>query len=786
MGGDEFMINSIIAQPSKGDNTPYATAFKLLTLGFSVIPSGAGPDGKAPAVEWKKYQVTPPDEAELEKWENELHPKLWGIVTNDKVGVVEADTAQALSELRAELGEPNTLSPRGGGHWYINTEGHPFKTTAGILPGVDVRGVGGFINTSGSSRFGEYVIVRLPTPDSLIPWTKLSERVRAATNGRKPAEGRPITELKEGSRHADLISYIGKWRNRGFTQDEIETQTLALNRSSPNPLPEDEALKMAREYEHQTKAAHFNQSDYGNAERLVSLYGDIIRYSTERKSWLVWTGEVWEWDLGSIRIAKLAKQTARNILREAADEQDDDDHKELIKHATATERQVRLDAMIKSAESEDGVAIKVAELDANQWLINVHNGTIDLRTGILKSHDRADLITEILPIDYEPDAHSTEWDTFLHRIFSEKTDLISYLQRALGYSITGDQSEQVFFFCYGNGWNGKSTLLNACRLVMGGYATQVPPTAFMVDKTKHGGPDEAIASLYNKRLVCSTELEDGQRLSVSLVKRMTGGEPIWCEHKFERGYNFQTTHKLWLSGNHEPIITDTTNSIWYRLKKVPFAVEIPEADRKKGYAEYLAKEHSQAILTWLVQGCVEWQKTGTLGEPEAVTQAVAEYRDQQDILHDFLTERCIFQKSATLEQKALYADYKQWAEENDTIAIGKLTFRTRIQEKGAIVSTGNRNVKIWRGVRLRTESDGDVTSVTSVTEKQQSLLHEASIEKTLVKMSNKSNTNNTFEAKELLLPDKPCSSCGVDEPGVLPDGTGYYCTVCGKDYEGGE
>ncbi|GAI96362.1 unnamed protein product, partial [marine sediment metagenome] len=274
--------------------------------------------------------------------------------------------------------------------------------------------------------------------------------------------------------------------------------------------------------------------------------------------WLIWTGKVWEWDMGGVRIAKLAKKTTRNIYREAADELDDDMRKELVKHARATERQVRLDAMIKSAESEPGIAVSLADLDANHWLLNVGNGTIGLRTGVLKPHDRADMITEILPIDHDAEATSAEWDTFLYRIFNDNSDLIAYIQRALGYSITGDQSEQAFFFCYGSGFNGKSTLLNACRLVVGNYATQVPPTAFMVDKTRRGGPDEAIASLKNKRLVCSTELEDGQRLSVSLVKRMTGGEPLWCEHKFERGYNFQPTHKLWLSGNHEPVITDTT------------------------------------------------------------------------------------------------------------------------------------------------------------------------------------------------------------------------------------
>jgi putative DNA primase/helicase len=443
--------------------------------------------------------------------------------------------------------------------------------------------------------------------------------------------------------------------------------------------------------------------------------------------------------------------------------------------------------------------------------LNVVNGTIDLRNGVLKPHDRADLITELLPIDYDPDATSNEWDTFLRRIFSDNADLIAYVQRGMGYSITGDQSEQTFFFCYGSGFNGKSTLLNTCRLVLGNYATQVPPTAFMVDKNKRGGPDEAIANLRNKRLVCSTELEDGQKLSVSLVKRMTGGEPLWCEHKFERGYNFQPTHKLWLSGNHEPIITDTTNSIWLRLKKIPFMLEIPENERKKGYAEYLAGTHNQAILTWLVHGCVEWKRTGSLGEPETVTRAVAEYRDQQDILHDYLIERCLFARSATIDQRALYADYKKWCEDNDTYVISKPGFSNRIREKGAIAGRRHGNRATWIGIRLLTDDEA-VNTVNQVTDFSESFLHEASTGKTLhkivnpvtpvtpVSLDNPSSRQENPSGKSVspsgklaataaeglpppwgLPPPYPtelCPKCGKDAWGLSTNGADYYCTEC--------
>lgn len=559
-------------------------------------------------------------------------------------------------------------------------------------------------------------------------------------------------ELEEAKQIVDTYKAAGKTRSE--TAEMISA--LPLNGHELEAYEYLERLYSRRE-------EPFNMTDYGNAERFVKLHGDITRYSTERKMWLIWTGKRWEWDLGNIRVQKLAKKTARAIYREASDELDDDLRKELVKHARSTERQARLDAMVESAKSEPGISINLDDLDSNKWLLNVSNGTIDLRDGKLKEHSREDLITELLPVEYDPEAQAEEWDGFLNRIFDNDAELIGYVQRSLGYSITGDQSEQAFFFCYGTGFNGKSTLLNACRQVLGNYALQISPTAFMVDKNKKGGPDEAIASLKNKRLVCSTELEDGQKLSVSLVKRMTGGEPLWCERKFEHGFEFTPTYKLWLSGNHAPIITDTTNSIWNRLKKIPFNVSVPENERRKGLSEYLAKEHGKAILAWLVKGCIEWYKQGDLKEPGVIKRAVSEYRDEQDILHDYLLERCVFHVAASIVQKTLYADYKQWCEENDVHPIGKLTFRSRLIEKGVKNAVGNRNIRIWQGIRLRAENDG-VNSVNSVNDFQECFLREEITGKTLQKTANNINNINNFND----LPD--CPNCGKNEWSFTPNG----------------
>ena len=172
----------------KIDNT-YATAYKLHTLGYSVIPSGGGEKCKAPLVEWKKYQESPPSEADLDGWQKDLKPKLWGMVTGWLSGLVvlDADTAEAARLMETELGPPHVVTPRGFAHWYFRHPGQKVKTVARLLPGLDIRGDGGFVNIAGSSGLGEYQIRVLPTPDTLIPWAKLPQRVKAALNGSKPA-----------------------------------------------------------------------------------------------------------------------------------------------------------------------------------------------------------------------------------------------------------------------------------------------------------------------------------------------------------------------------------------------------------------------------------------------------------------------------------------------------------------------------------------------------------------------------------------------------------------------
>ena len=762
----------------------FETAIQLCELGYSVIPSGGGDNHKAPLYPWKEYQERRPEKRELENWQYKDKPPLWGIVTGAVSGLVvlDADTPEALAALQTELGiEPHILTPRGGGHWYFKHPGQAVKTTVGIIDAVDIRADGGFVNIAGSRPDGGYSIIRLPQGDNLLPWDLMPERIRQQLNGGKPVKEHrvQVRSIPDTTRNATLISIAGAMRRQGANQAAIEAALLNVNtRQCQPPLEEKEVLgiaKSAARYEPEPDTGKLTLTDVGNSERLVNLYGNKLRYSYDRNLWLIFTGKRWEWDAGG-EIVKLAKETARSLYHEAAFEPDDNKRDALAKHAKASEGNQRIKGMIELARAELSVTIEV--LNANQYLLNVNNGTVNLRTGELRAHDPSDLLTFFIPLDYKPGIASKVWHDFLYRIFEENERLIRYVQKSLGYSITGCQDEQALWFLHGPGSNGKTTLTGVILDVLGDYAIEIDPLAFVADKNARAGPNEAIASLYNKRFVAATEVKTGMTLDVAILKRMTGGESLRNERKFEHGFNFKPTHKLWLSGNHEPRIIDTTNSIWNRLKYITFKVTIDDKERIKGLRNRISREHGEAVLAWLVEGCLLWQSEG-LGEPPEVKEAIQAYRDSQDILHDFLVESCFIKTGETVPVADMYKEYKAWAEKNDTKPIGKNTFGSRLKEKGFETQRGNANQLVWYGIRLLTPEE-KVTLVTLVTGNPESPQEISSCIETSGKKGNKDNKSNKPNTGEL--PD--CPACGRNEWVCLPSGE-FQCP-CSHSLKGGE
>ena len=519
----------------------------------------------------------------------------------------------------------------------------------------------------------------------------------------------------------------------------------------------------------------FNLTDLGNAERLVQRYGQNIRYSEERKRWLIWNGRVWEWDYGA-KVMSLAKETARNILREAADEKDDEQRKALIKHAMRSESDRRLTAMVSLAQSEPGIPVKGNELNTNPWLFNCLNGTVDLRTGELLPHNREDLITIISPMIYDPNAPCELWIRFLDRVTGNNAELAQYLQRAVGYSLTGDMRAQVLFFLYGLGNNGKSTFITTIRKVIAGYGATAPVDMFLAKDKTARGPKEELANLQGKRFVAASEVEVGRRLAVVVIKEMTGGEAIRADRKYEHEVEFQPTHKLWISGNHKPVIADTSLAIWRRIKLVPFTITIPDNEIDEDLPLKLEAE-LRGILAWAVEGCLAWQREG-LKEPRAVTAATLTYRDEEDILAEFIQDRCVLKATATVSKADLYENYKQWCENTGCQPVSQKTLRTRLMERG--ISEGkSMSVRYWRGIGLsqgQEQKEGQEGQHRRIF--PESPIREEIHRKVLGKsIGSVPNVPDKDHGLPPVYPTAPCPTCGCPDY-WLTDDNRWLCARC--------
>lgn len=609
---------------------------------------------------------------------------------------------------------PTTRTHRTGGggeHWiYRNPNGDGIKNTVsfGGFRGVDLRADGGYIVVPPSphqsgKRYEVIDTKEIATaPDWLLDLSTMKK-----TRPRQTTSQSQI--IPEGERNARLASLAGTMRRRGMTQEAIEAALLEVNRQQCSPpLPDSEVIGIAQSITRydpeplqkqpaaKTGIGHFNFTDLGNAERLVSRYGDILHYCYERKRWLVWNGKVWEWDAGN-KVASLAKLAVRNIYHEAGDEPDEKRRKEIANHAAKSEFDPRLAGMINLTQSEPGIPIKLNELDTNLWLFNCLNGTIDLHSGRLLPHRKEDLNTILVPIKYDLEARCDTWMRFLERVTGGDTELIAYLQRAVGYSLTGDTKSQIMFFLYGLGSNGKSTFITTIRKLTGGYGAKANTSLFMAKDKNSGGPSEDLANLQGKRFVMASEIEDGRRLAVVLIKEMTGGELIRADRKYEHEIEFQPQHKIWLVGNHKPVITDTTLSIWRRVKLIPFTVTIGNKEIDPDLPAKLEAELS-GILAWAVEGCLEWQKHG-LGEPRAVSSATSDYRHEQDILGDFIDDCCLLKPTAAVSKHELKTAYEEWCNHNGSQPISQKTIKARLIERG-ITEGKSGGTRYWKGITL--------------------------------------------------------------------------------------
>jgi len=437
-------------------------------------------------------------------------------------------------------------------------------------------------------------------------------------------------------------------------------------------------------------------ADTGNAARFVLHHRHQVKCCVATGKDYMFDAQRWRVD-DTGQMLQLAKRTVLSIFDEAKLAANEDHQKGLAKWAIASQRRERIMAMIALARPE--LAVTPEQLDADPWAFNVRNGTLDLRTAELRLHSADDLITKLAPVEYQPDAECPLWLSVLRRAFADDEALMRFVQRFHGMALTGDVREQILAIYHGKGGNGKNVILDTITSIMGDYAGEAPPN--LLTATKHQEHPTEVADLMGKRLIVASETEDTSQLKLQLVKRLTGNARIKARFMRQDYFEFDRTFKLVLVTNNKPIVNEDGEAAWRRLRLVPFNVVIPKEERDTRLLEKLKPEWP-GILAWMVRGCLDWQREG-LGEPDAVRKATAAYRDESDLVGQFLDECCETGELSKLwtPSRLLRHEYEKWSDERGVKAIAGKAFAEKLKEHGC-VSQAKQVGRGWAGVRLTT------------------------------------------------------------------------------------
>ena len=632
------------------------------------------------------------------------------------------DSLGELVQSQAAL-PPSVESLTGGGGRHIFFSHHVGVRNkagqhSGLPPGLDVRGDGGYIVVppSGHVSGGRYrwELSSQPSDVPLADWPQWLLGLLVADNG-KPTPAAAIEgPVCEGSRNATLTSMAGTMRWRGMGEESILAALLRENERCQPPLDESEVKSIAasvgryepgqsavlmdtRDDESVSSRQLLPTTEFGNARRLIARHGKNIRYCGVLGGWFVYDGKRWRRD-ESLKIMELAKDTVVHMGREARAIEDPETRKVYTKHAARCQSHRAIKAMTDLARSDRAVCVESNVFDQHDLLLNVLNGTLNLNTGDLRPHRRDDMLTQLANVAYDPEADCPRWRDFVASICDGDGDLIDFLCRAAGYALTGSTTEQAFFILHGNGCNGKSTYLEILKGLMGDYAQTAETSTFL---EKHGDtiPND-LAALRSARLVLASETGHRRSLSEPLIKRVTGSEAIAARFLHREFFTYVPRFKVMLATNDKPRVFGTDRGIWRRIRLIPFTVNF-EGREDRNLSERL-KGGLPGILNWALAGCTAWRE-GALGSAAQIDTATQAYRDEMDVLGDFIDECCMVGVGEVVKKRDLYETYVAWADKakekpTSKIAFGRIIIHRVDGVKADRISGG---AHCWRGVGLK-------------------------------------------------------------------------------------
>jgi putative DNA primase/helicase len=697
------------------------------------------------------------EEKQIREWWNTWPIANIGILCGEKSNlfVFDVDGEEGRNSIK-ERDIPETVTTiTGKGNHYLYT--HPKdtklktpKNSVGIIEGCDIRTNRGYIVAPPSMHYSgkKYRWQEGHAPNEIElanapQW--LLDKFKEAENSVSPKEAKTPANPKNGNTtaygKAALQDACEKIRNaREYTRNQtlndealciaqlvaggevnrIEAKKALGNAALKAGLGQSEIISTlnsafrAGEQNPRTPKndittddnSDFPLTELGNAERFVSQHKEYVKY-VPAWGWLIWNGKYWERDkLEHVR--HLAHKTVKNILVEANDEKDRDKSARLARWAITSQSSAKITALLREVQAleEDKVSGKVvvkansAIFDKSPMLLNCSNGTINFtENGYLQPHNKADMITKIAPVDYKKEADCPTWLAFLDKIMAGNKDLIAFIQRAIGYTLTAKTNEQAIFFCYGTGANGKSTLFNIIAALLGDYSRKISFDS-LLEKQKSGSTATSdLARLAGARFVYASEPDVGKSLSESLLKELTSSEPITVRELYKPEFEFKPEFKLWIAANHKPQIKGQDHGIWRRIKLIPFEVTIPDHEQDKHLEEKLMAELS-GIFNWAIEGALLWKLEG-LAEPPEVIDATDLYKVESDILADFIADKVSKGPNKHILVADCYHEYTKYCLSNGERVISKRAFANAMRERGFLTSSGSGNKTLFVGIDLK-------------------------------------------------------------------------------------
>lgn len=501
-----------------------------------------------------------------------------------------------------------------------------------------------------------------------------------------------------------------KYREKGSNREAwlksqiVKAREFVDENSGQGPIS---SLLLPKGISHEEVLRALWANEQGDAELFMKLHRDRFRYDHSTQEWHEWVGHCWATDWKHAATAAVERvvdlyneeqKRQRELLKEAmqADSKDKKEQanrrlEELTQRKKALNtRARRRNVLSLAAAGHHSLGIKGDEWDRDPWLLGCKNGVVDLRKGEFRAGQQKDYLTKISPVDWQAlDMPCPAWEKFVEEIFDGSNEMAGYVQRLLGYSITGHTSEQILPILWGQGRNGKSTLLEVLGYILKDLAGPIQ-TELLLDQGKarsSAGPSADIMSLRGKRIVWASEPNEECRFSVSKVKWLVGGDRLVGRPPFGKyEIAFSPTHTLFLLTNHKPHASSEDYAFWQRIHLIPFRLsfvddpkESFEKKRNPGLSDALKREGA-GILAWLVRGCLEWQKKG-LVPPKSVKDATREYRAEEDVIGQFIEERCEVDAKNTVSAEQLFNAYCDWCRANGHAAVTSTKFGNRVKKK---------------------------------------------------------------------------------------------------------